>query len=231
MDATHDHITKTLQVPDVARGSHYNERSGLIILEGPRGNLLARYADPSRPPDPERFKFQTCFPRNYTTFDKTEPPAQAPADISAYAYPVEKNLDPRMGVASGSAKSPAGGAPAHRNDPSLILSPQQGHNQPLPDLKGMEITQAQTNVRGSDSGLSVGDKVKVSGGFEQPNTENKGLMSESSLSSIVPDTAITFPASSYLPNVKKMQQMRQMVSIVRKLPALAASILRIGRSL
>ena len=231
MDRTNESVMSILDVPDVVEGDHYNERSGLIILEGPRGPLLARYAHPALPPDPERFKFQTCFPRDYTTFEQAEPPAQAPADIEAYARPIERTIDPRMGVSSGASKNPTEGSPTGRDETTIMVTPKQGRQQQLPDLTGVEVRSKQTDIRGEDSGLTVGEKVKVVGGFEQPNAESKGVSKESSLAGLIPKTAITFPAADYLPDLKKLQKLRSLVNFIRRVPALARDILRIGNQL
>ena len=52
-----DYNTLTLQVPDEYRGEKsqwYSRRSKLIVLQGPRGPLVARYVRTDEPPDAGR---------------------------------------------------------------------------------------------------------------------------------------------------------------------------------
>lgn len=83
---------------------YYNERSGLIVLDGPRGPLLARYHS-DKYPDPERFKFLCAFNPDYTVFEGPAAPDRATPDIIAYAFPIERHNDPVEGVSSGAGGS------------------------------------------------------------------------------------------------------------------------------
>ena len=98
-----DRITRNLAVPEPLRSSteaYFSRRSGLIVLEGPRGWLLARYQHVEAP-DPYRHVFFTEFPEDYPVFDGARVPAEAPADVEAIAWPVQRSVDPRVTIASG----------------------------------------------------------------------------------------------------------------------------------
>lgn len=232
MDPHSEMITKLLSVPeDAAEDEHYNERSGLILLDGPRGPLLARYTMPSTPPDPERFKFMTTYPKNYTTYRRPKPPERAPADIQARARPIERSVDPRMGVTAGAVNNPDSGSAENRRQPSIMHTPNQGANQGLTNLKGMEITEKSTDIRGEDAGVRVADKVYLKGKVEKPSTEQKGVTKESPLRGLLPESILTFPAASMLPDLGKILRLQQYVQVIRQLPQLVVKVIQTGNKL
>lgn len=222
-------VTKYLTAIETGNGNHFNEKSGLILLDGPRGPMLARYAEPMTPPDPDRFKFLTSYPRNYTTFDGGEPPDQAPADVCASAVPIDRTTDTRMGVSSGTTEDPVGGSVSNKQ--SVLIMPGMDQSVPLSKASGIEVNENRTEISGAEGAMSVGDKVRISGGFEQPQTGQKGVTKESPLFGIIPKTAVTFAAADYLPNLKKLQKMMQYVAMIRQIPKLVQSVIDVGKKL
>ena len=107
-----DYNTLTLQVPDEYRGEKsqwYSRRSKLIVLQGPRGPLVARYINTNEPPDPTRHEFVTTFPENYRVFEGAEVPDMTRAETTAIAWPVEQTKNPQSTVSDRTPPDLSGG--------------------------------------------------------------------------------------------------------------------------
>jgi hypothetical protein len=207
-------ITRVLEVPSEMQGrteEYFSRDSRLIVLEGPRGTMLARYTHPETP-DPGRHRFLTTYPEDYKTFDGDRVPAVANADVGAVAFPVETSVDQRSTVSSG-ASSAAEGSAATTED--VLLT--HGSSPWITEQKGIRTGPNGTHVHGADgNGISVDqDGTRVEGGFEQPSAEKKGVTQASPLFGLVPKTAVTFFAADYLPALQRVQSLIGTVQAIR----------------
>jgi len=207
-------ITRVLEVPEDLRGRterYFSRDSRLIVLEGPRGTMLARYTHPETP-DPERHRFLTTFPEDYRVFDGGEVPVRANADVDAVAFPVESTIDQRSSVSSGASSAGEGSSPTSED---VLLT--HGSSPWLTQQQGIRTGPNGTHMHGGDgTGLSVDQSgVRVEGSFEQPSAEKKGVTQASPLFGLVPKTAVTFWASDFLPALQRVQQLLGIVQAVR----------------
>ena len=231
----HATTSSIMGVPDWAfgpgqEGWFYNSDSRLILLEGTdRGPLLARYQG-ADPPDPRRHKFLVSFEKSYPVYEKSRAPSEAPADVCAIAWPVEKTRDPRTSVTSGATGDAVSGK--GEGEPKTLITPESGHDKTMRDLSGMQLTPARADIYADGGGLAVDAAgVHIEGGFEQPTTQKKGVMRESPLFGLVPKTIVTFFASDYLPDIKLILKLKKYADIIRRMPKLYQAIRRIANDL
>lgn len=207
-------INRVLEIPEDLRGkteNYFSRDSRLIVLEGPRGNMLARYTHPETP-DPERHRFWTTFPEDYREFGGGEVPRVANADVEAVAFPVESTVDQRSSVSSGASSASDGSTPTPED---VILS--HGSSPWLTEQQGIRTGPNGTHIYGGDgTGISVDQGgVRTEGSFEQPAAEKKGVTQASPLFGLVPKTAVTFFASDFLPALQRVQQLIGIVQAIR----------------
>lgn len=221
-------VYSVLPVEEERRSStdaYYNDKSGLIVLDGPRGSLLARYLGDDEP-DPDRFRFLARFRQSYPSFEEARPPSSATPDVVAHAWPVEEQRDPREGVVSG-ATGDVLGPPTGGQGPRKILSASTGTDKTVVDQEGIDIQESRIDIQAGGSGLSIRpDGVRVSGEFEQSSNQKKGLTRESPLRGTLPESIISFPFTGYLPNKELLTTIMGYVSIIRSAPSLIRSLMK-----
>lgn len=223
--------SKFLAGPDANRTTpFYNEKSGLIVLDGPNGPMLARYMG-KETPDPQRFVFLTMYSMDHNTFNGMSVPDVAPADVTAYAFPVEKSADPRLNVVSGASGEALNNT--GERGPRRMITAESGERQDVTEMTGIEVKPGEMSMYGGGgAGMKLtGSGAHFTGGFEQPSTQKKGLTVESVLFGLVPKTVITFFASDYLPNIGIVLRLAKWVNIIRRMPKLFTSIKRIANDL
>jgi hypothetical protein len=208
-------ITRVLEVPDELESgrteTYFSRDSRLIVLEGPRGNMLARYTHPETP-DPERHRFLTTYPEDYREFEGSSVPDVAGADVEAVCFPVESTVDQRSSVSSGAGSTSEGSSPTPED---VILS--HGSSPFLTDQKGIRTGPNGTHVHGADgNGLSIDQGgVRLNGSFEQPSAEKKGVTQASPLFGLVPKSVVTFFAADFLPALDRVQKLIGLVQAIR----------------
>ncbi|RME29028.1 MAG: hypothetical protein D6800_03175 [Candidatus Zixiibacteriota bacterium] len=194
-----DYQSRFLLVPDDLSGDasyFFDPRSKLIILEGPRGKLLAHYLSPL-PPDPRRHQFYCHFPARYPVFSGDRPPAQAPADTAAVAWPVEI-------MKSDSDVMPAGASGLDRariatSYDAVLMASSPGSN---PSQSGLRVGPDHIEMMTPGSTLALDPRgLRVDGQTELRGSIGRGVTRESPLFGILPKTVVTFWAADYLPAV------------------------------
>lgn len=206
--------TRVLEVPEQMRGrteNYFSRDSRLIVLEGPRGTMLARYTHPETP-DPDRHRFLTTYPEDYNTFDGDSVPNVANADVSAVCFPVESTVDQRSSVSSGASSTSGGSNPTSED---VLLS--HDSSPFLTDQQGIRTGPNGTHVHGGDgNGLSIDQGgIRMNGSFEQPSAEKKGVTQASPVFGLVPKTAVTFFGADFLPALQRVQGLIGIVQAIR----------------
>lgn len=208
-------INAFLRVPRALtadRTQYYSKRSRLIVLEGPRGMLLAHYHSPVAP-DPRQHRFHCTYPRNYSVFRGVRVPDITHADVQAVAFPIDNIVDDRSPVVAGTqASMDSDLAPA--SDEVHIIPPTVGK------FRGMRQPGMRVSPRGIvgsfEGGGFVVDKngMKIEGQVQTREVSTRGVTTESPLWGILPKTAVTFYASDVLPDVAKMNRYINIVTLL-----------------
>lgn len=202
----------------------YNENSRLIVLEGPHGNLLARYTG-NEYPDPHKHEFMCAYTKPYTEYETTGgPPNQAPPDVTAIAHPILTQNDTKdvSSAAGGTAVDSTG-----EQSPSKVIVPGAGNDDTLRDQTGVKVTPARLDAHVSGSGFALDEGgMHMKGDLEQPHTKRKGIGRESPLFGFLPKSFITFFATDYLPDIKQLQEIQKYVEIAIRMPDLYRGLQR-----
>lgn len=221
-------ITEHLSVPESlwhAPAAFYNPRTRILLLDGPRGPLLARYLFPD-PPDPERYIFQTTYADNYQVFEGDQVPNIAPADATSVALPVPRSADYRGSVYSGATTTGAGNTLDGVADVQLRPSPKPGTTSTMLNQSGIRLGGEGMEAHFAGTGLSMdASGVRFEGdNFSLRTTVDKGMTRESPLFGILPKTAVTFWAADYLPDVEKMDKWAKRIATIITLTNVAVAL-------
>lgn len=206
-----------LEIPNNMIGDteqFFNRKSRVIVVSGPRGNMLAHY--PSRIiPDPNRHQFYVCFHKNYKPFDGAVVPPTIKADITALAQPIEKVADNRLSVVSNTP--PDIEADIAPSPTDLLIMVPQGIDQgsTIPHTTGIKVGAKSMEAHFGGGGLGIDETgVRISGQAQIQQPVSKGVTQESPLFGILPKTAVTFWAADYLPDLKKLRSIAEYILLM-----------------
>lgn len=220
-----NYIHKNLDPPEDMLGDfrYYNPSSRIIVLQTQHGKMLSRFIG-NEMPDARRFTFRTVFCPDHNTFQGNHAPSKAPADIEAFSHAVEKTRTPMQPPTAASPTDMQAAAPNPRFSKTYTADAGVDANQV--SQSGMTVGLSHIDLySGSGGGMKIdGSGVSVVGGFNQPNTQGKGVTKESNLFGILPKTVVTFTAADYLPWFKKLQKLQKWVVIALKLPKIYMAV-------
>lgn len=210
-----------------SEGLYYNPRSKLILLDGPRGPMLARYFQ-TTPPDPTRYQFFTMYSSNYLPFRDSFVPNTAKADVTAIAWPILKSADSRGSIYSGAA--PTLEANASPTDRDVMLLPPLGPDEMTSSAHQPGLRVSPTALEGyfDGGGMAIDrDGARFYGKLHLRSTINRGVTEESALFSILPKSAVTFWAADYLPSANMLMRIARWVSVTARIAATLREIYRL----
>ena len=224
-----EYIHKNLNPPQdmLEDFKYYNEESRVIVLKTQHGKLLSRYLGDEMP-DARRFTFRTVFCPQHNTFQGDYAPIRAPADIEAFSHAVEKTQDPTDDILAGATTDMMGSATS--NVHAKLITADAGMDVSALEQSGLKVGRAHIEgFSGTGGGFKVdGEGVSVVGGFNQPNTQKKGMTLESPLFGILPKTVVTFFASDYLPDIGTLLKIQKWVRIAIRMPDFYTLLDRFG---
>lgn len=216
MDVVKQPVYDILDIPDSIshdRSLYYSNSSKQILLEGPRGLLIAKYFS-GEIPDPKYHKFYCLFPRDYIPYAGSKIPNTNTATVSAICWPIETLSDTRRGLSSSAPPDINSDLIQTTNDIPLYPSDPNGRQTPR-DLKGSRVSPNGMITNYGDTSHVIDENgVRIRGRVTNTHAESRGVTQQSPLFGVLPKTAVTFFASDYLPDTKTLNNVVSIIAAI-----------------